>query len=69
MVSRHKYGAWRLRSGYQSSEVPCCEIVVGRHTRPKRVTAEYVLIHPTIGDYERQVSGFLKLEDPVLRNP
>ena len=34
-TSRHKYGAWRLRTGYSKIEVPC-EIVVAHHTRPKR---------------------------------
>ena len=49
--TRHRYGAWRLRTSYDPKEFPC-EIVVGRHTQPNRRTGEYILRHPTLGDYE-----------------
>ena len=45
--SRHQFGAWRLRTGYEARERPC-EIVVGRNTRPNRRDGEYVLLYPTI---------------------
>ena len=33
-LSVHRYNAWRLRVGYDPKERPC-QIVVGRHTKPK----------------------------------
>ena len=50
-----------MRKGYDPSEVPLA-IVVGCHTRPNRRGGEYVLLHPTLGHYERQMAGFVKFE-------
>ena len=58
-TSTHKYGAWRLRNGYDPAEVPI-EIVVGRHTRPRRHVGEYTLLHTTLGRFERATEGFRK---------
>ena len=55
----------RLRDGYDPSEEPC-EIVVGKHTTPRRRTGEYLLVHHSIGDYEGQLAGFVKFESPSL---
>ena len=58
-LTLHKYNAWRLREGYDPAERPC-EIVVGRHTRPQRSHSRYVLIYPTLGEYERNQTDFVK---------
>ena len=62
----HNYGAWRLRKGYSPLEVPT-EIVVGRHTRPRRSTGDYTLIHESLGAYERSLGPtFLHYGDAAL---
>ena len=65
-TSRHKYGAWRLRTGYSKIEAPC-EIVVARHTRPKRNSGEYFLLFPTLGVFQRQKPDFIRYEHESLR--
>ena len=63
----HKYGAWRLREGYDPAERPC-EIVVGRHTRPVRSKGEYVCVKRTLGEYERSRAGFIRYGSPSLHD-
>ena len=67
-TSQHRYGAWRLRTGYDPSEIPC-EIVAGCHTKPDRRTGVYELLHDTLGEYESQAPDFLSFEHPALRDP
>ena len=62
MPTVHNYGAWRLRNGYDETEVPT-EIVLGRHTRPSRGTGEYILTHASLGDYEQATNGFVCYSD------
>ena len=66
--SRHTYGGWRLRCGYDPSEVPCA-IVAGRHTRPKRSAGEYELLYDTLGEYEEEQEDFVKFGTPSLTDP
>ena len=63
----HTYGAWRLRNGYDPAEIPC-EIVVGRHTRPRRTVGEYTLLNLTLGECENQQSDFVRYGSPSLHD-
>ena len=69
-LGRHQHGAWRLRHGYDPEEAPV-EIVVGRHTRPRRngPTADYVRLHASLGDYERSDPDFVSHDHISLRRP
>ena len=67
VLTRHKYGAWRLRCTYDPSEVPC-EIVVARHTRPNRAAGEYSLLYPTLGDFQTNTVDFVPFESPSLHD-
>ena len=62
-ITTHKFGAWRLRDGYDAEEVPC-EIVVGRHIKPNRRQGKYIFVNEriqTIGAYERSLGrAFVK---------
>ena len=67
ITTLHKYGAWRLRNGYDPAEVPC-EIVIGRHTRPVRTKGEYVLQYETLGEYEARQPNFIKYGSRCLHD-
>ena len=67
-ITRHKYGAWRMRTSYDPAEYPC-EIVIGRHTQPRRTTGEYVFPDScvlTLGDFQRRKSGFISFDSRRL---
>ena len=69
-LGRHQHGAWRLRHGYDPEEAPV-EIVVGRHTRPRRngPAADYVCLHASLGDHERSDPDFVSYDHISLRRP